>query len=223
MRVQRLVVGISGASGTVYGVRLLEVLRGGPVETHLVMSDAAKRVAELETNYTADYVESLADVVYRNKDAGAAIASGSFLTLGMVIAPCSVKSLSAVTTSYNDTLLIRAADVTLKERRRLVLVVRETPLHLGQLRLLAQATKNGAVILPPVPSFYHRPQTIDDVVDQTVGKILDQFHIEHTLFQRWDGGHAMSTANPRDDVLLTASSGSDERPRLVEPSEAVST
>ena len=194
MRIQRLVVGISGASGTVYGVRLLELLRGGPVETHLVMSDAAKRVAELETDYTADYVESLADVVYRNKDIGAAIASGSFLTLGMVIAPCSVKSLSAVTTSYNDTLLIRAADVALKEGRRLVLVVRETPLHLGHLRLLAQATENGAVILPPVPSFYQHPRTIDDIVDQTVGKVLDQFHIEHDLFRRWQGGYALCTA-----------------------------
>jgi flavin prenyltransferase len=194
MRIQRLVVGISGASGTVYGVRLLELLRGGPVETHLVMSDAAKRVAELETDYTADYVESLADVVYRNKDIGAAIASGSFLTLGMVIAPCSVKSLSAVTTSYNDTLLIRAADVALKEGRRLVLVVRETPLHLGHLRLLAQATENGAVILPPMPSFYHHPLTIEDIVDQTVGKVLDQFHIEHDLFRRWQGGYALCTA-----------------------------
>jgi 4-hydroxy-3-polyprenylbenzoate decarboxylase len=194
MRVQRLVVGISGASGTVYGVRLLEALRDSSVETHLVMSDAAKRVAELETDYTSHYIESLADVVYRNSDIGAAIASGSFLTLGMVIAPCSVKSLSAITTSYNDTLLIRAADVALKERRRLVLVVRETPLHLGHLRLLAQATENGAVILPPMPSFYHHPRTIDDLVDQTVGKVLDQFRIEHDLFRRWQGGHALCKA-----------------------------
>jgi flavin prenyltransferase len=184
---QRLVVGISGASGTVYGVRLLEALRDSAVETHLVMSDAAKRVAELETDYTSRYIESLADVVYRNRDIGAAIASGSFLTLGMVIAPCSVKSLSAITTSYNDTLLIRAADVALKEGRRLVLVVRETPLHLGHLRLLAQAAENGAVILPPMPGFYHHPRTIEDLVDQTVGKVLDQFRIEHDLFSRWQG------------------------------------
>ena len=193
MRVQRLVVGISGASGTVYGVRLLKALRDNAVETHLVMSDAAKRVAQLETDYTSDYIESLADVVYRNRDIGAAIASGSFLTLGMVIAPCSVKSLSAIATSYNDTLLVRAADVALKEGRRLVLVVRETPLHLGHLRLLAQATENGAVILPPVPSFYHHPVTIEDIVDQTVGKVLDQFHIEHGLFRRWQGRASLPT------------------------------
>jgi flavin prenyltransferase len=194
MRMQRLVVGISGASGTIYGVRLLEALRAVRVETHLVMSDAAKRVAELETEYSADYIESLADAVHRNRDIGATIASGSFLTLGMVIAPCSIKSLSAIANSYNDTLLTRAADVALKEQRKLVLVVRETPLHLGHLRLLAQASENGAVILPPMPSFYHRPETIDDIVDQTVGKILDQFHIEHELFQRWQGDRSLCAA-----------------------------
>jgi len=184
---QRLIVGISGASGTVYGVRLLEALQEGSVETHLVMSEAGKRVAEVESGYSEDYIESLANVVHPNKDIGAAIASGSFHTLGMVVAPCSVKSLSAVANSYNDTLLVRAADVVLKERRKLVLVIRETPLHLGHLRLMAQATENGAVILPPMPSFYHKPQTIDDIVNQTVGKILDQFGIEHELFRRWEG------------------------------------
>jgi len=185
---RRLVIGISGASGTVYGVRLLEVLRDAPVETHLIMSDAAKRVAELETGYSAEQVEALADATYRNDEIDAAVSSGSFQTLGMIVAPCSIKSLSAIAHSYNDTLLARAADVALKERRKLVLVVRETPLHLGHLRLMAEVTEYGAVVLPPMPSFYHEPKTIADIVDQTVGKMLDQFGLEHHLFRRWPGG-----------------------------------
>jgi len=184
---QRLIVGISGASGTVYGVRLLETLRHTPVETHLVMTESTKRVIELETGFTVAGIEALADEVHQNSDIGAPIASGSFKTTGMVIAPCSMKSLSAVANSYNDTLLIRAADVVLKEGRRLVLVARETPLHLGHLRLMARAVEMGAVMLPPMPSFYHRPETIDDIVNQTVGKVLDQFDIEHSLFKRWEG------------------------------------
>lgn len=185
---QRLIVGISGASGTIYGIRLLEVLRDLPVETHLILSDAARSVAELETEYTGAQIEALADVVYRNDDLAARISSGSFQTMGMVVAPCAIKSLSAIAHSHNDNLLTRAADVVLKERRRLVLVVRETPLHLGHLRLMSEATECGAVILPPMPSFYHHPRTIMDIVDQTIGKVLDQFGIEHQLFCRWAGG-----------------------------------
>jgi flavin prenyltransferase len=185
---KRLIVGISGASGTIYGIRLLEVLRDASIETHLVMSEAAKRVAESETGYTPARIEGLADVVYANDEIDASISSGSFLTAGMIVAPCSVKSLSAIAQSYDDTLLVRAADVVLKERRKLVLVVRETPLHLGHIRLMAQVTENGAVVLPPVPSFYHQPETIADIIDQTVGKMLDQFGLERHLFKRWPGG-----------------------------------
>jgi 4-hydroxy-3-polyprenylbenzoate decarboxylase len=185
---QRLVVGISGASGTIYGIRLLEALRDAPVETHLVMSEAAKRVAELETEYSVAQIEALADAAYGNDAIDAPISSGSFVTAGMIVAPCSVKSLSAIAHSYDDTLMVRAADVTLKERRKLILVVRETPLHLGHIRLLAQVTENGAVVLPPMPSFYHRPKTIEDIVNQTVGKMLDQFHLERHLFKRWPEG-----------------------------------
>ncbi len=184
---QRLIVGISGASGTVYGVRLLEVLKDSPIETHLVMTDSTRRVIELETGFSVEGIQSLADEVHENNDIGAAIASGSFKTSGMVVAPCSMKSLSAIAHSYNDTLMIRAADVVLKEGRKLVLVARETPLHLGHLRLMTQAVEMGAVMLPPMPSFYHRPETIDDIVNQTVGKVLDQFDIDHDLFLRWEG------------------------------------
>jgi flavin prenyltransferase len=184
----RLVVGITGASGTIYGVRLLEVLGQQGVETHLIMSEAARRVAELETGYAVEQIEALAGCVHRNSEIDAPVASGSFRTMGMIVAPCSIKSLSAIANSYNDSLLARAADVVLKERRKLVLVVRETPLHLGHLRLMAQATEYGAVILPPMPAFYHQPQTIADLVDQTVGKVLDQFGFDHDLYRRWQGG-----------------------------------
>jgi flavin prenyltransferase len=187
-------VGITGASGTIYGVRLLEVLRGLGVETHLVMTQAARRVAELETGYTAEQIVGLAAVSYRNDDIAAPVASGSFHTSGMVVAPCSIKSLSAIAHSYTDSLLARAADVALKERRRLVLVVRETPLHLGHLRMMAAATECGAVILPPMPAFYHQPKTISDLVDQTVGKVLDQFGLDHDLYRRWEGGGGSHTA-----------------------------
>jgi len=190
--IQRLIVGISGASGTIYGIRLLEVLRDAPVETHLVMSEAAKQVAESETDYTSAQIEALADAVYANDEIDAPISSGSFLAEGMIIAPCSVKSLSAIAHSYDDTLMVRAADVTLKERRKLILAVRETPLHLGHIRLMAQVTESGAVVLPPVPSFYHQPKTIGDIVDQTVGKMLDQFGLERHLFKRWPEGRRLS-------------------------------
>jgi 4-hydroxy-3-polyprenylbenzoate decarboxylase len=181
-------VGITGASGTVYGIRLLEALRALDVETHLVLTEAARRVAELETGYTVDQIEKLASYQYENDRIDAPVASGSFQTAGMVVAPCSIKSLSGIANSYTDTLLVRAADVVLKERRKLVLVVRETPLHLGHLRLMAAAAEHGAVVLPPMPAFYHRPKTVMDIVDQTVGKILDQFGLDHELYARWQGG-----------------------------------
>jgi 4-hydroxy-3-polyprenylbenzoate decarboxylase len=163
------------------------VLKDSPIETHLVMTEATRRVIALETGFTVKGIEALADEVHSNKDVGAPIASGSFKTSGMVVAPCSMKSLSAIANSYNDTLLIRAADVVLKEGRKLVVVARETPLHLGHLRLMTQLVEMGGVLLPPMPSFYHRPDTIDDIVNQTVGKVLDQFDIDHYLFRRWEG------------------------------------
>jgi len=187
MDTQRLVVGITGASGTVYGVRLLEALRDLGVETHLVITEAAKRVAEIETGWTAEDIEALADRSYSNAAIDAAISSGSFLSLGMVVAPCSIETLSAIAYCRADSLVSRAADVTLKERRKLVLAVRETPLHLGHLRMMTTVTEFGAVVLPPVPAFYHEPVSISDIVDQTIGKVLDQFGIEHQLYSRWQG------------------------------------
>jgi 4-hydroxy-3-polyprenylbenzoate decarboxylase len=190
---RRLVVGITGASGIIYGIRLLEVLRGiADLETHLVLTSAGRRTIPLETDYTIDAVQSLADCVYRPADIAAAISSGSFKTVGMVVAPCSMKTVSGIANSYADNLLLRAADVVLKDRRRLVLVVRETPLHLGHLRLLTQAAEMGAVIFPPVPAFYHRPQAIPDIVDQTINRVLDLLDIElaNDLFQRWQGPRA---------------------------------
>ena len=182
----RLIVGMSGASGAIYGIRALEVLRGvKDVETHLVLSPSAKRTIVEETSWTAARVEALADVVHPHRDIGAAIASGSFRTVGMLIAPCSVKTLSGIAASYADNLLTRAADVCLKERRPLVLMLRETPLHLGHIELMERVTRYGAIVLPPVPAFYHRPKTIDEIVDQSVGKALDQFGIPHRLFKRW--------------------------------------
>lgn len=182
-----MVVGITGASGTIYGIRLLEVLRELGVETHLVMTEAARQVAELETGYRVEQIEALAAASHADHELDAPISSGSFRTHGMIVAPCSIKSLSAIANSYTATLLARAADVSLKERRKLVLVVRETPLHLGHLRLMAAAAECGAVILPPMPAFYHQPKTISDLVDQTVGKVLDQFDLDHHLYRRWQG------------------------------------
>lgn len=184
----RIVVGITGSTGAIYGVRLLEVLHNSPeIETHLVVSDPAKQTIEYETTWSAREVLELASVVYEYRDIGAAISSGSFPTDGMIVAPCSIKTLSSIANSYNDNLLSRAADVTLKERRKLVLIVRETPLHRGHLRLMLEVTENGGVILPPMPSFYHRPKTVDDIVNHTVQRALDQFGIEKGLFQRWTG------------------------------------
>ncbi|WP_318365545.1 UbiX family flavin prenyltransferase [Enterobacter sp.] len=190
---KRLIVGISGASGAIYGVRLLQVLRDvADIETHLVMSNAARQTLSLETDLTLRDVQSLADVVHDARDIAASISSGSFKTAGMVILPCSIKTLSGIVHGYTDNLLTRAADVVLKERRPLVLCVRETPLHLGHLRLMTQAAELGAVIMPPVPAFYHRPQTLDDIINQTVNRIVDQFDIElpADLFTRWSGGNA---------------------------------
>ncbi|ELO0982974.1 UbiX family flavin prenyltransferase [Enterobacter asburiae] len=187
---KRLIVGLSGASGAIYGVRLLQVLRNvAEVETHLVMSQAARQTLSLETDLSLRDVQALADVVHDARDIAASISSGSFKTAGMVILPCSIKTLSGIVNSYTDTLVTRAADVVLKERRPLVLCVRETPLHLGHLRLMTQAAELGAIIMPPVPAFYHRPTSLDDVINQTVNRVLDQFDIDlhEDLFSRWQG------------------------------------
>lgn len=181
----RLVVGISGSSAPIYGVRTLEVLRRLGVETHLILSEGAVRTIALETDYAVEDVVAMASAVHDSRDLAAGPSSGSFRTDGMIVAPCSMKTLGAIAHSYSADLLVRAADVTLKERRKLVLVPRETPLHLGHLRNMVAATEMGAVVLPPMPAFYHRPTTIDDLVNQTVGKILDQFGLEHGLFRRW--------------------------------------
>jgi 4-hydroxy-3-polyprenylbenzoate decarboxylase len=184
---KRLVVGISGASGAIYGIRLLQMLGDVGAESHLVITNPAREIMALETDYDASAVEALATHVHGVDDLGSIIASGSFKTDGMAVVPCSIKSLSAVANSYADNLLLRAADVTLKERRRLVLVVRETPLHLGHLRLMQNVSQTGAVIYVPVPAFYARPRTIEELVDHTVGRILDLFDIEHDLLSRWEG------------------------------------
>lgn len=182
---RRIIVGLSGASGVIYGVRALSLLKEKGIETHLIISEAGKRNIEIETDYKADDVAAMASFVYDHKDVGAAVASGSFLTDGMVVVPCTIKSLSGIANSYNNNLLVRAADVTLKEKRKLALVIRETPLHKGHLRLMTLAADMGAHILPPVPSFYHQPKTIDDIIDQTIGKVFDYLGIEHNLFKRW--------------------------------------
>jgi flavin prenyltransferase len=182
---KRLVVGISGATGAIYGIRLLEFLSKSDVETHLVISRSAEKTIRLETSRTLDEVKALATVSYNMEDVGADISSGSFHTEGMVVLPCSIKSLSAIANSYNENLLIRAADVTLKERRKLVLVVRETPLHRGHLSLMLNVADAGAVILPPIPAFYFLPKTMDDLINHTVGRVLDIFDVDHSLFHRW--------------------------------------
>ena len=182
---KRIVIGISGASGVIYGVRILELLKETDFETHLIISRSGRLNIEIETRYKPRELEDMADFVYDNKDMAASLSSGSFLTEGMVVIPCTIKSLSGIANSYNENLLVRAADVTLKEKRKLVLVVRETPLHIGHLRLMTLAAEMGAHLLPPIPSFYHQPKTIEDIIDQTIGKIFDYFGIEHHLFKRW--------------------------------------
>ena len=192
---KRLVVGISGASGVTYGVRLLSVLKETDYETHLIISKSGELNIKIETDYDPADVKALADYVYDPKNMAASLASGSFLTEGMVVVPCTIKTLSGIANSYNENLLVRAADVTLKEKRKLVLVVRETPLHKGHLRLMTMAADMGAHILPPVPSFYHMPKTIDDIIDQTIGKIFDFMGIEHDLFRRWGDDSKNSEKN----------------------------
>jgi 4-hydroxy-3-polyprenylbenzoate decarboxylase len=182
---KRLVVGITGATGAVYGIRLLQLLSKSEVETHLVVSRSAEKTIEMETTWTVEQVKGLAAVTYHMEDIGADISSGSFQTEGMVVIPCSIKSLSAIANSYNENLLIRAADVTLKERRKLVLMVRETPFHRGHLKLMMDVADAGGVILPPIPAFYFLPQTIDDLINHSVGRVLDVFEIDHQLFNRW--------------------------------------
>lgn len=183
---RRLIVGITGASGAIYGIRTLEALAPLPgIEAHLVISTAGMQTIVEETGHSVGDVRALADAVHSDRDIGAPIASGSFRADGMLIAPCSIKTLSAVANSRCDTLVARAADVCLKERRRLVLLVRETPLHMGHIELMERAVRYGAVVMPPVPAFYHRPQTIDDIVDQTVGRALDLFDIDAGLVRRW--------------------------------------
>jgi 4-hydroxy-3-polyprenylbenzoate decarboxylase len=201
---KRIVVGISGASGVTYGVRMLEVLRETDFETHLIISDAGRLNIKIETSYKPADVEAMADLVYDHKDMAAPPSSGSFLTAGMVVVPCTIKSLSGIANSYNENLLVRTADVTLKEKRKLVLVVRETPLHVGHLRLMTQAAEMGAHILPPVPSFYHQPETIADIIDQTIGKVLDFMGIEHDLFRRWGEKEKIEKSRKNNNRILLA-------------------
>ncbi|HGJ5876422.1 MAG TPA: UbiX family flavin prenyltransferase [Arsenophonus sp.] len=187
---QRIIIGLTGASGVAYGIRLLDVLRSvADVETHLIVSAVAKQTLALETSYSLRDVQAMADVVYDDRDIAAAISSGSFITSGMIIMPCSIKTLSGIANSYNDTLITRAADVVLKEKRKLILGVRETPLHLGHLRLMTNVVEIGAILFPPMPAFYNQPKTVQDIIDQTVNRILDQYGITlpQTLFTRWQG------------------------------------
>jgi 4-hydroxy-3-polyprenylbenzoate decarboxylase len=190
---KQIIVGMSGASGAIYGIRILEMLRAiDDVESHLVISRYARLNIEIETSHTVEYVNELADVVHNANNQAASIASGSFKTDGMVIAPCSMKTLSAITHSYNDSLLVRAADVVLKERRTLVLMPREVPLHAGHCKLMYEATQLGAIVAPPFTSFYHRPKTIDDLVNHSVGRVLDLFGLDTGVVKRWAGQEAVS-------------------------------
>ncbi len=184
-RPQRLVIGISGASGAIYGVRLLELLRDTPIETHLVVSKSALITLSHETGLSWSQLKPMATVCYSNQDIGAAIASGSFKTMGMVVAPCSVRSMSEIASGVTSTLLTRAADVILKERRRLVLMVRETPLHRNHLRTMTELAELGAIIAPPVPAFYTKPASLAEMVDHTLGRVLDLFDIELGVVKRW--------------------------------------
>jgi len=186
---KRVVVGISGASGSIYGIRLLEALRRDPsVETHLVMSGSAKRTLVEETDYSVKDVETLAHVVYDDRDIGASLASGSFRTAGMIVAPCSIKTLAALASCHADTLIARAGDVTLKEGRPLVALVRETPLHVGHLRQMLAFAEMGGIVFPPVPAFYQQPKTVDDVVDHTVARVLERMGLTHEALPEWTAG-----------------------------------
>ena len=184
---RRLIVGITGASGAIYGIRLLELLKDTDIETHLVMSRAARMTLAYETDFKVPDVEKLANIVHPNENIGAACSSGSFRTMGMVIAPCSVKTMSEIATGVTGNLLSRAADVALKERRRVVLLLRETPLHLGHIRTMAAVTEAGAIVYPPVPAFYSRPASLTDMVDHTLGRVLDLFDVDLGKMRRWTG------------------------------------
>ena len=184
---RRLIVGISGASGTVYGVRLLQLLKDSDIETHLILSRSAQVTLAFETDFKVAAVEELADVVHSNQDIGAACSSGSFKTIGMVVAPCSIKTMSEIATGTTANLLSRAADVALKERRRVVLMLRETPLHIGHIRTMAAVTEAGAIVYPPVPAFYSQPASLAEMVDHTLGRVLDLFDIDLGIVQRWTG------------------------------------
>lgn len=184
---KRLLVGISGASGAIYGIRLLELLKGTDIETHLVISRAARTTLAYETDRALAEVQALATVTYPEQDIGAACSSGSFRTLGMIIAPCSIKTMSEIASGTTTNLVSRAADVCLKERRRVVLMLRETPLHLGHIRSMAAVTEQGAIVYPPVPAFYARPQTLDEMIDHTLGRVLDLFDIDLGTVRRWNG------------------------------------
>jgi len=203
---RRLIIALTGASGTIYGIRALELLRPvESIETHVVISPAAVRTSLAETDRSLDDIKGLADQVYGHRDIGASIASGSFRTMGMLVAPCSVKTLSGIAHCRNDDLVVRAADVCLKERRRLVLLFRETPLHAGHIELMAQANRNGAIVMPPVPALYARPQTIQDMVDQTVGRSLDLFDIDLPIVKRWtedvkESGQGEATIESPDEL-----------------------
>jgi 4-hydroxy-3-polyprenylbenzoate decarboxylase len=197
--VKRIIVAITGASGAIYGIRALEMLQSVPdVETHVILTASAQRTIAYETAYRSDDVRALADQYHNPKDIGAAVSSGSFVTAGMLVAPCSIKTLSGIAHSYNENLVVRAADVCLKERRRVVLMLRETPLHAGHIDLMAAATRNGAIIMPPVPAFYALPDTLDDVVNQTVGRALELFDITLPGVKRWNGVTVESPDSPAD-------------------------
>lgn len=198
-RPQRLIIGISGASGAIYGVRLLELLRDTPIETHLVVSKSALITISHETGLSWSDLKPMASVCYSNQDIGAAIASGSFKTLGMIVAPCSMRSMSEIASGVTSTLLTRAADVVLKERRRLALMVRETPLHRNHLRTMTDLTELGAIIAPPVPAFYALPKTLDEMVDHSLGRVLDLFDIELGIVRRWREHDAGSATDPAGD------------------------
>lgn len=183
-----LIIGITGASGVIYGIRLMEVLAAiGDIETHLIISEAAEANISYETGWKIKDIKSLASFAYDNGDVGARLSSGSFQRDGMIIAPCTIKTMSALANSYTENLLVRAGDVTLKERKKLALLIRETPLHIGHIKTMERLCEMGAIIMPPVPAFYHKPKTIQDIVDHTIGKTLDLFGIKHNLFQRWSG------------------------------------
>ncbi|MBW0100824.1 UbiX family flavin prenyltransferase [Pseudonocardia sp. KRD291] len=197
---RRIVVALTGASGAAYGIRALELLRAVPdVETHLVLTKAARATIGYETDHGVADVRALADVVHSDNDLGAPISSGSFRTAGMLVAPCSVKTLSGIASSYDESLVVRAADVVLKERRRLVLLLRETPLHAGHLRLMSEVTASGAVVMPPVPAFYTRPRTVADIVEHTAGRALDLLDVDTDAVARWTGER---DAGGDDDAIV---------------------